>query len=221
MREHRVRSRDPVWRVHGRGAVAGPVRSRRRALIAIGVLIVKNWDTIKAATAAVWAFMQRADAILNAIQTVWNWIRQLAHVARDPDRTGGTCGLLITRNWDTIKDAISAVLNWIRDTWNRVYDFLTAPIKRAVDWIGGLIGGIGDTVGRIVGAIKGPVNAVLRAWNGIEFKVPEVNVGPIHFGGQTIGLPDIPLLASGGAVMRTGLAIVHRETFCGSLGGGT
>jgi hypothetical protein len=41
---------------------------------------------------------------------------------------------------------------------------------------------------------------VIRAWNSLEFKVPSVDVGPVHFGGQTIGVPDVPTLHSGGIV---------------------
>jgi hypothetical protein len=43
----------------------------------------------------------------------------------------------------------------------------------------------------------------------LEFTVPSVSVGPVHFGGQTIGLPDIPLLARGGITKTAGLAYLH------------
>lgn len=220
------------------------------AVVAVGVLLVKNWDTIKAAAAAVWQALQAAwDAVLGVIQRVWNWISAnwplLLAILTGPI---GLAVLLITRNWDTIKGAVVAVVNWIRDHWQLLLAILTGPIGIAAgliiknwdriksaatalfDWVSGkfqaivdAIRGVADRIGGIVSgiadAIKGPINAVLRAWNGIEFKVPEVNAGPIHFGGQTIGLPDIPLLASGGTVMRTGMAIVHAGEQWSGVGG--
>lgn len=195
------------------------------ALIAIGVLIVKNWDTIKDAAAAVWRAMQSAwDAILGAVKSVFDWIKTnwptLLAILTGPI---GLAVLLVTKNLDTIKDALSAVLSWIRTAWSAVLGYLTAPfeagwkiIQGVVDSIRGVVSSVSEIAGRIANAVKGPVNAVIRAWNRLEFKVPEVNVGPVHFGGQTIGLPNIPELARGGYVARTGLAVVHRgETFSG------
>ena len=217
------------------------------ALIAIGVLIVKNWDTIKAAAATVWSAIQTAwDAVLGVVQAVWNWIKAnwplLLAILTGPF---GIAVLLVVRNFDTIKNAVLTVINWIRANWPLLLAILTGPIGAAVllivknwdrikqaasalfDWVASkfraivdTIRNVADTIGgiaqRIGDAIKGPINAVIRAWNGLEFKVPEVNVGPIHFGGQTIGLPNIPELATGGTVMRTGFAIVHAgETFSG------
>ena len=112
---------------------------------------------------------------------------------------------LITANWDTIKDAATALYNWVRD-----------KLQALADFVSGLVGGIADSARRIGDAIKGPINTVIHAWNGLEFTVPEVNIGPVHFGGQTIGTPNISTLEHGGYVSRTGLAIVHAgEQFSG------
>lgn len=210
------------------------------ALIAIGVLIAKNWDTIKAVAGTVWQAVVTAwNAVLGALKAVWNWISAnwplLLAILTGPI---GIAVALIVRNWDTIKAAVGAVIGWIRANWPLLLAILTGPIGIAVgliirnwdrikeaatalwSWVSGKfqaianvisdvanrIGGIASSIGN---ALKGPINAVLSAWNAIEFKVPEVNVGPIHFGGQTIGLPNIPLLATGGTVLRTGLAVVH------------
>lgn len=217
------------------------------ALVAIGVLIVKNWDTIKAAASAVWQAMQVAwDAILSVVKAAFDWIATnwptLLAILTGPI---GIAVLLITRNWDTIRDAVAAVISWIANHWQTLlviltgpigaavaaivrswdtikqaaaslYDFVTGKLQGIVDFFSGIVGKISGFASSIANALKGPINAVLRAWNGLEFKVPEVNAGPIHFGGQTIGLPDIPLLAQGGSVLRTGLAIVHAgEQFSG------
>jgi hypothetical protein len=53
------------------------------------------------------------------------------------------------------------------------------------------------------------INFIIRKWNGLEFKVPGFNVPGIgKIGGVTVGVPDIPLLATGGIVTRPTLAVV-------------
>ena len=222
------------------------------ALIAIGYLIVKNWDTIKAAGKAVWDFMKNAwDAILGFIQTAFDWIKQnwplLLAILTGPF---GLAVLAIQRNYDTIRDAIATAINWVKENWPLLLAIITGPIGLAVlaitrnfdtikeafgavyTWIKekveaiagiitGVVSGIQHAIGSVVGAIKAPINAVIRAWNDLEFKIPEVKVGPVTFGGQTIGLPNLPTLAQGGIVKRTGLAVVHEgERFSGVNGAG-
>jgi hypothetical protein len=239
------------------------------AVVAIGYLIVKNWDTIKAAAAAVWQFLQTAwDAILNTIKTVaggiwnavkgafdkvlgvikgvFNWIKTnwptILGILTGPI---GIAVLLITKNWDKIKQGISAALSFIKSVWSAIQRVLTAPIeaavgiiKRIVDGIKSAIRGAFDVVkdivgkvtgavsgaaekarelgGKIAGFVKAPINAIIRAWNRLEFKIPEVKVFGKTIGGGSIGPPNIPELASGGYVSQTGLAMVHRgETFSG------
>lgn len=158
-------------------------------------LIVRNFDTIR-------------DVIAGVIGWVANnWPLLLAII------TGpiGLAVLAVVRNFDTIKDAVTGVYDWIVDKFNAVVGFFSGVADR--------IGGIASN---IANAVKGPLNAVIRAWNGLEFTVPSVDVGPIHFGGQTIGLPDIPTLARGGRVLSTGMALVHEgERFDGGRGFGS
>jgi hypothetical protein len=169
-------------------------------LVAIGIVIAKNWDTIKRVAAVAW------QAVLGAVQAVWNWIKAnwplLLAILLGPI---GVVTALIIRNWDRIKDAATALFNWVSGKFQAIVDFIAGVANR--------IGGIASS---IANGLKGPINTILRAWNALEFKVPGFKIGPIGYDGFTLGLPDIPLLASGGSVMRTGLAIVHRgETFSG------
>lgn len=62
----------------------------------------------------------------------------------------------------------------------------------------------------ITGAFRRAINWVIGKWNGLSFTVPSVSVGPVHFGGQTVGTPNVPYLASGGQVTSSGLAFIHR-----------
>jgi phage-related protein len=206
------------------------------ALIAIGILIVRNWDTIKAAAAAVWSFMVRAwNAILGAIRTAFNWIKAnwplLLAILTGPI---GIAVALIVRNWDTIKSAIAAVFHFIRSIWSGLLGILIAPFTAAWGVISGVIervrGAINSilsfasSVGHtIVEAIKAPINGIIRAWNALQ--IPGIHID-LPFG-KSIGagpwdLPNLPTLATGGLVTRTGLALVHEgETFSGVGGAGS
>jgi len=144
-------------------------------------------------------------------------------------------GIVTAFGW--IRDAAVGVFNWITHNWPLILAVLTGPfglavlaitknwdaikgvIQRFVDWLRGIIDTVAGIAHRIAGAIKAPINAVIRGWNGLQFTVPTIDThipGIGKVGGQTIGFPDIPQLATGGAVLRTGLAVVHRgETFSG------
>ena len=188
-------------------------------------IVVDNWDTIK-----------------NAVMAAFNWVRDnwplLLAIITGPI---GTAVLLVVRNWDTIKGAAEAVWNWLNGTWQSLTGIITAPISTAAGIISGLwqsikdaatgaynwvrdkfnamgdaienvIGGIRTAVSNIVNAIKNPINAVIRAWNGLEFRIPSFSLPSVHvpgtdinfgggtYGGQTIGFPNLPTLAAGGVL---------------------
>jgi hypothetical protein len=204
----------------------------------------KSWDAVVAAFG--W--------ITDAAKAVFEWIKSnwplLLAILTGPI---GIAIALIVKNWDAIKDAISAVISWIADHWQLLLAILTGPIGIAVtlivsnfntikdaatavwqwvtdkfraigDFLSGFVGRVAGIASDIADAIKRPINAIIRGWNSIEFKVPSVDLGPLGtIGGQTIGFPNIPTLATGGTVLRTGLALVHAgEQFSGvgnSFGG--
>lgn len=94
-----------------------------------------------------------------------------------------------------------------------------AIVTNLVSGLGGLLGGVGSAIANLATTIANglgnigkkvgntfvdAVNAVIRVINGIQIKLPAINYGPVHLGGQTIGLPNIPQLprfAEGGLVM--------------------
>lgn len=165
------------------------------------LLITRNWDTI-------------SDAAKAMVQWVSDRFSDLVGFI---SRIAQTISGIMSAIGDAIKlpiDAATTMFNWVSDKFNAILD-----VARSVK------DGIGNIIGGVVSAFTGPLNAVIRAWNAIQFTVPSVDVGPVHFGGQTIGVPQIPTLATGGTVMRTGLALVHEgETFSGvgrSMGGTT
>jgi len=55
-------------------------------------------------------------------------------------------------------------------------------------------------------AFRSAIDWIIQGWNSLHFHIPGFSVGPIHFGGFDLGLPQIPLLATGGTF--NGMAIV-------------
>jgi hypothetical protein len=183
------------------------------ALVAAGVLLYKNWDKVTAAANAMWR------AIKTGALAVFDWLK-----ANWPLIVGiltGPFGLAIAltiKHWDKIKSVVSsavdAIAKYLRKPGEAVESML-ATIKRAVgsiaDAILGQLGRISNAIARVVDAIKRPINAVLGAWNAITFTLPKISVPgvkvagkqvvpDVDFGGQSFGVPKIPLLAGGGVV---------------------
>jgi hypothetical protein len=204
-------------------------------------LIIHNFDTIKAAIGAAISWIASNWPLLVAILTGpigiavllitrnWDTISDAAKamVQWVSDRFGDLVGF-ISRAAATLGGIMAGVVDVIRwpiDAATQMADWVIGKFQSILDAVSGIAGRISGFMGGVVDAFKGPLNAVIRAWNSVEFTVPSVDVGPVHFGGQTIGVPDIPTLATGGRVLRTGLAVVHEgETFSGvgrSNGGAT
>jgi hypothetical protein len=90
------------------------------AVIAIGYVLYRNWDTI-------WG------AIQSVIQTVWDWISNhwplLLAILLGPI---GIAVDLIVAYWDQIQAGISAVIDWIAGHWQLLVAILLGPITLAV-----------------------------------------------------------------------------------------
>lgn len=112
-------------------------------------------------------------------------------------------GIIIWRNWDTIKRWTSELVQWLKDRWEDLLGFFKAIPGRMSGIFSGMFDGIKN-------AFKSAINWVIRAWNGLEFKIPGFDPpgpGP-SFGGFTLGVPNIPQLAQGGIVTHPTLALI-------------
>jgi hypothetical protein len=185
------------------------------AVIAIAVLLWKNWDAVSAGLAK--AFQKIKDAAL----AVWNWIKGnwplLLAILTGPI---GLAVLAIARHWssitsaaraafDAVKSTISSFASWISSTVSTIGGRLSSlaaafdkPVDAARDAaaaiksaIGKIPGYIEDIVGRarsaassVANAIKGPINSVLSAFNRITFHIPSIPIPKINLpGGGSVG----------------------------------
>ncbi len=156
------------------------------ALIAVFVVAYKNCETFRDIVDG--AF----NAVKNVVMGVYNWVKDnwplLLAILTGPI---GLAVLAITTHWDTIKNGFTAVKDWIGNRVNDVVGFFTGLPGRIAAVTGGMWDGIKN-------AFRAAVNAIVDFWNGLEFKIPGFKVGPIGFDSFTLGVPDIPRMATGG-----------------------
>lgn len=141
------------------------------AAIAIGVLLYKNWDTIKEKASEIW------DAVKNTILGVWNAIKDKAS-----DIWNGI-KKTISDAMDGIKNKVSDIWNAIKDKFNEFSTWLGNVF--ATDWstrfgaFGNVINAFLDVVKTVWNSIKGIFSGIIdfiagvftgnwsRAWKGI------------------------------------------------------
>lgn len=176
------------------------------AVVALVVIIVKNWDKITEFLGGVW------DWIKSTAGAVWDWLKNLFRAGLEFVKnlflnwTGP--GLLI-KHWDDIKAATTAVKDWIVDKWNAVIAFFRSLPGKISDAVAGMWDGIKN-------AFRSAVNWVIDKWNNFSFS-GGFNLPDIFGGGRVqIGFdtPNIPRLHDGGvfnapAGRREGLALLE------------
>ena len=189
---------------------AAPLLLIGAAVAAFAFLVITHWDTIKSAT--ITAF----EAVRGAVAAAFNWVKTnwplLLAILTGPI---GLAVLAIVKNWQTIKDGVTGVKNWIVGAFNSVVSFVAGLPGRIASAASGMWNGI-------TGAFKSAINTIISLWNGLSFPsftIPSADplgsFGP-SIGGGTIGgwnLPNIPMLHTGGefrapAGQREGLAML-------------
>ena len=150
------------------------------ALIAIGVLLYKNWDTVKAKCQEIWEgtikplITNVTNAIKSVITTGWNAIRSTIQSTTSAIRNivqsifSAISSIISSitsawRNtmssvWSGIRSAVSTGVNAIRSTISSVFSgiqsILTAPFRAAQGVISGILGGISSAISKVTSAIK-------------------------------------------------------------------
>lgn len=127
------------------------------ALIAVGVLLYNNWDTIKAKCSEVW------NSIKETVTTVWNNIKAST-----------------TEVWNNIKNTLSNVWNNIKTITQPAVDFIKSIVSSAWSFISTTTSTIWNSIKGIIQSvwelIKSIINlgveavklAITVAWNAIK-----------------------------------------------------
>jgi hypothetical protein len=153
------------------------------AIVALVVLIVKNWDKIRDFAIKAW------EKIRDNALKVWNKIRDFA-----------------VNTWKSIKNIFGAAPGWFKDIFRRAGDGIKSIFKGVFNTVVSLFEGV---VNRIIGGINGLTSKLSRA---LSFSLPDWVPG-IGGRSLNINIPQVPelrlpRLATGGIVDGATIAMI-------------
>lgn len=152
------------------------------ALVAAGVYVYQNWDTIKAKAIELWSsFSQKFPEVAAFVQTAFEGIKTYVLNA-----------IL------AFKEVIEFVKNVFTGNWSGAWDNVKNIFKLAFESLLAI-------AKAPLNAIIGLVNKVIEGMNSLNIDIPEWIPG---YGGKSFGIniPTIPQLAKGGIATRSTLA---------------
>jgi len=193
------------------------------AVVAAIVLLYTKVDWFRAGVdAAIDGIVAAWNWLLDTVKGVFNWVKDnwplLLAIITGPF---GLAALAISRNWDTIKGAATAAVEFIKQAVSTVWDIISYPFKQAADavmaawnpvknFFTGLYQAINNAFNGLADVIKYPFkiafDAIKNLWNstvgGFGFEVPSW----VPFaGGKSF---KIPRMAMGGIVTSPTVALI-------------
>lgn len=119
------------------------------ALIAIGVILYKNWDTIKQFAIDMW------DCIKDTMYSFYDWCVGIFD----------TVVAFFSDLWENIKNVFAAVGEWFEDLFSKAWD----GIKSVFSAVGEFFAGIWDSICEVFSSVKEWfVEKFTAAWDGIK-----------------------------------------------------
>ena len=174
------------------------------ALIAIVVLLVENWDTVKAAAISCWDWIKNTwnsvaewfdqkvvKPVVNFFSSMWNGLKDGAKNA-----------------WEGIKSTFSSVTSWFKDTFTKAWTAVKDVFSKGGKIFDGIKDGIVNAFKTVVNGIIGGINKVIavpfNAINSVLSKIKSieiVGIKPFDWV-KTFSVPEIPQLYQGGVLER-------------------
>jgi hypothetical protein len=220
---------------------ANPISLIAIAVALLAIIVIRNWDKIKAATEVVWhavfATIRNVwTSIRNAITIVWHAILKVlsftpliamfrlgwetikalfkvewAVISTVVKVAWAAISTIVKANIAVIKAVILPAINFISDHWKTIWNGMKAVFSSVWHALAAIATPVIDVLIASLNGLIDGINAVISGYNLIP-------------GHSDIGkIPQIPTLETGGIVLKTGLAMVHEgEQFSGvgnSLGG--
>ena len=161
------------------------------ALIAIGVLLYKNWDTVKAKCQEIWEgtikplITNVTNAIKSVITTVWNGITSFLTTIWNGIKSVATAvweGIkiliqlrinatkaVITTVWNAIKTVTSSVWNGIKTVITTVWNAIKSVVTTYVNGVKSVISSVFNAIKGVISSTSNGWKATLQAvWSGIK-----------------------------------------------------
>lgn len=172
------------------------------ALIAAGVWLYKNWDTVKAKAAQLGAKISGIWTKINTAVTT----AIAAISSRFP-----VLGAVLSGLWKSVQD----VWGNIKAIFSNIIGFIDNVFSGnwSAAW-GNVVSIFGNEFGALANIAKAPINAVISVINMVLSKINEMKISIPDWvpgvGGKTLGfnIPQIPMLATGGIATAPTLAMV-------------
>lgn len=172
------------------------------ALIAAGVWLYKNWDTVKAKAAQLGAKISGIWTKINTAVTT----AIAAISSRFPALGAVLSGLWksVQDVWGNIKAIFSNIIGFIDNVFSGNW---------SAAW-GNVVSIFGNVFGELANIAKAPINAVISVINMVLSKINEMKISIPDWvpgvSGKTLGfnIPQIPMLATGGIATAPTLAMV-------------
>lgn len=101
--------------------------------------------------------MTRAQAALNAVMTANPIGIVIAAIAALI-----AVGVLLYKNWDTIKEKLSALWGHIKDIWESIRSAIAEKVDAIKEKVSGVFGAVADVVGNVFETIKNAISVALQ-----------------------------------------------------------
>ncbi|MEK5111002.1 hypothetical protein [Bacillus sp. FSL R5-0677] len=168
------------------------------ALIAIGVLLYLNWDTVKAKALELWASLkEKWESIKSDTMEKWNAIKEKVSTAIDEAKTK-----VVNKAqeiWQGIVDKWNSAKQSTQETWDSIKTAIGNAMDRAASAVSDFFSPLFNFIDRAKGAWDGFVGAIKN------FKMPSIK------------FPSLPSWMGGGGAdgsHATGLAQVPFDGYC-------
>jgi hypothetical protein len=100
-----------------------------------------------------------------------------------------------------IGSALSGIAHAIAQPFIAGFNAVKDAVASAIGWVTDKINALKGAVSSGISMAKGLYNTFAQTWNGFQVTIGKIEVaGKTVYGGGTIGLPDIPLMARGAYV---------------------
>ncbi len=149
--------------IAGALAVAGPIIAIVAGIIAVGVLLYKNWDTIKAKAIEIWkSIVATFNKLKASIIAIWNGIKTKITTTWTNIKSGVTNAVNAVR--DKVSSVFSALKEKVKGVWDGIKSAITDPIKSAKDKVKEVVDKISDYFPLKLGKI-------------LSFSLPSISIG--------------------------------------------